>query len=285
MALKDSAMRNLTFLFVILTVSLFIKIKAECPPEQLISPCICTDMPFTLVECANMTDMQTLVTVFNKSADRRFESFALHDSTILYLPASAISAKKFEQILLVNVRMSGMFDRQPDPSNNVIMLMVMNATFLRGIGWENFRNLKKLQTFSCTNTEIKSLGKSFVDNNADVKSLQRSLFARRSMLDTMNFMDNQIESLPDDLFSEMPHIKYINLSGNKFTTITETVFGRIYNDLQELRMEENPIVCDCSIRWYLSRYRYTLKGSCGGPADRKGRQFRDLQPKDFSYCT
>ncbi|GIY20778.1 hypothetical protein CDAR_246891 [Caerostris darwini] len=223
MALKDSAMRNLTFLFVILTVSLFIKIKAECPPEQLISPCICTDMPFTLVECANMTDMETLVTVFNKSADRIFQSFALHDSIVLYLPAAAISAKKFEQILLVNVRMSGMFDRQPDPSNNVIMLMVMNATFLRGIGWENFRNLKKLQTFSCTNTEIKSLGKSFVDNvgsslgrfhvldsrirkmqynafshmtelydiqiqNADVKSLQRSLFASRSKLETMDFM-------------------------------------------------------------------------------------------------
>ncbi|GBN12192.1 hypothetical protein AVEN_131910-1 [Araneus ventricosus] len=47
----------------------------------------------------------------------------------------------------------------------------------------------------------------------------------------------------------------------------------------------NPVICDCSLQWYMSRYRGTLKGNCAGPEDRKGKSFLSLTPSDFSYCT
>lgn len=307
-------------LFISVVALFFRTLTAECPPANLIKPCNCVDMPFTLVECGGITDMQTLVSVFQRTADRKFHSFALHNSSVQFLPAAAISAKRFEQILLVNVTLTAMFDQRPDPSNNVSMITVMGSRFMRGIGWENFGNLKKLHTISIHGTEVKSLGKSFVDNvsptvrrfhlydsrvrkvqynafshmrdlydiqvqHAEIKSLRRSLFPNPSKIETFNFPDNQIDSLPDDLFTEMPKLNYIDLSGNKISTLTQAVFGNVYNKLEKLIMENNPVVCDCSLRWYMSRYKGTLVGNCAGPEDRKGRSFHDLTPKDFSYCT
>ncbi|GBN88782.1 hypothetical protein AVEN_187675-1 [Araneus ventricosus] len=306
--------------FTSVIVPFFRIITAECPPATLIKPCDCVDMPFTLVECGGITDMQTLVSVFERTADRKFHSFALHDSSVQYLPASAISAKRFEQILLVNVTMTAMFDQRPDTSNNISMITIMESKFLRGIGWEYWGNLKKLQTISIHGTEVKSLGKSFVDNisgtvqrfhlfdsrvrklqynafshmtglydlivqNAEIKFLRRSLFTTPSKIRTFKFPDNQIDSLPDDLLTKMPVLEYIDLSGNKITTITQAVFGNVYNTIKELNMENNPVICDCSLQWYMSRYRGTLKGNCAGPEDKKGKSFQSLTQRDFSYCT
>ncbi|CAL1300680.1 unnamed protein product [Larinioides sclopetarius] len=306
--------------FTSVIVSFFGLISAECPPATLIRPCECVEMPFTLVNCGEITDMETLVDVFRRTADRKFHSFALYNSSVQFLPASAISAKRFEQILLVNVSMTAMFDQSPDLSNNISMITIMGSRFLRGLGWENWGNLKKLHTISIHTTEVKNLGKSFVDNisgtvqrfhlfdsrvrkiqynafshmtslydiqmqNAEIKSLRRSLFPTPSKIRTFNFPDNQVESLPDDLFTNMPELAYIDLSGNRITTISQAVFGNVYNTLKELKMESNPIVCDCSMRWYMSRYRGTLKGNCAGPEDRKGKSFHSLTPRDFTYCT
>ncbi|GBN12181.1 hypothetical protein AVEN_131902-1 [Araneus ventricosus] len=295
-------------------------ITAECPPEILIKPCSCRDFPITLVECGGITDMQTLVSVFERTADRKFSSFALRNSSLQYLPASSITAKRFEEILLVNVTMTAMFDQSPDTSNNISRITILESKFLRGIGWENWGNLKKLQTILIHGTEVKSLGKSFVDNmsatvqrfhligsrvrkmqynafsemtglydlkvlNSEIKSLRRSLFMTPTIMSSLNFADNQIDTLPDDLFTEMPSLQYINLSGNLITTITEAVFGDVYDRIYQLRMDNNPVVCDCSLQWYMSRNRRTLKGNCAGPEDRKGKSFDSLTRRDFSYCT
>ncbi|GFT88209.1 uncharacterized protein NPIL_637751 [Nephila pilipes] len=100
----------------------------------------------------------------------------------------------------------------------------------------------------------------------------------------MQFWNNGIDSLPDDLFTNMPKLQYVDFSDNKITQITEPVFGGVYNTLKVLQMEGNPVICDCSIRWYMSRYRGTLKGNCGAPEDRQGRSFQSLTAKDFTYC-
>ncbi|KAF8766427.1 Platelet glycoprotein V like protein [Argiope bruennichi] len=237
--------------------TLFSTPTAECPPEALIKPCLCENIPFPLVECGGITEMETLVRVFERTADRKFHSFALHDSTLQFLPASAISAKKFEQLLLVNVTMTAMFDKRPDPSNNISMITIMHSKFLRGIGWENFGNLKKLKIISIHDTEVKSLGKSFVDNVSDslrrfhlydsrIRKLQYNAFSHLTALYDLQVQnadikslrsDNQIETLPDDLFTKMPHLEYINLSGNKISTISQAVFGDVYNTIKELKME------------------------------------------------
>ncbi|GBN12191.1 hypothetical protein AVEN_131909-1 [Araneus ventricosus] len=261
--------------FISVILPIFRIITAECPPATLIKPCDCFDTPFTQIECGGITDMQTLVSVFERTADRKFYSFALHDSTVQYLPASAITAKRMELILLVNVTMTAMFDQRPDTSNNISTIIIMGSKFLKGIGWEYWGNLKKLQIISIHSTEVKSLGKSFVDNisgtlqrfqlynsrvrklqynafsrmtglyqlivdNAEIKFLRRSLFTTPSKIRTFNFPNNQIDTLPDDLLTKMPELKYIDLSGNRITTITQAVFGNVYNTIKELNMEKIP---------------------------------------------
>ncbi|GFR20907.1 uncharacterized protein TNCT_133671 [Trichonephila clavata] len=319
MDLRNKVIRNLLHLLIALALNIVLVYTEECPPANLIKPCNCAEMPFPLVECGGISDMETLEQIFDRTADRSFHTFALYNSSLQYLPASAISRKKFQQIMLVNVTMNAMFDRMPDPSNRVFMIMTMNSTFLRGVGWELFKTLKGLEVVSITRTEVKSLSKSFVDNistkikrfhmfdsrvrkiqynvfsqltdlydlridNGGIKSLKRSMFPQNSRITGFYFPNNEITSLPDDLFTNMSKLEYIDFHNNKITQVTEPVFGGVYNTLKELVMDENPIICDCSIRWYVTRYRGTLKGNCGGPEDRKGRSLQSLTPKDFTYC-
>ncbi|GFY45918.1 uncharacterized protein TNIN_402951 [Trichonephila inaurata madagascariensis] len=235
MDLRNKVNRNLLFLLTALALN-FVLVYTECPPAKLIIPCNCVEIPFPLVECGGISEMETLEQVFDRTGDRSFHTFALYNSSLQYLPASAISRKKFQQIMLVNVTMNAMFDKLPDPSNKVFMITMMNSTFLRGVGWELFKPLKGLEVVSITSTEIKSLSKSFVDNistkvkrfhvfdsrvrkiqynvfshmtdlydlridNGGLKSLKRSMFPEHSKITGFYFPNNEITSLPDDLFA------------------------------------------------------------------------------------
>ncbi|GBL53295.1 hypothetical protein AVEN_232867-1, partial [Araneus ventricosus] len=57
--------------------------------------------------------------------------------------------------------------------------------------------------------------------------------------------------------------------------------GRPSIPQHQIGIVNNPVICDCSLQWYMSRYRGTLKGNFVQAlvAHRKGKSFLSLTPR------
>lgn len=186
---------------------------ANCPPPILIKPCTCDDILIPIVVCSHISDMQVLEDVFTRSADRTFNTFALNDSSIMYLPARAISEKQFQILLLYNVTMSALFDRPPSDDNEINMILLNEVKFQRGVGWELFGPMKNLSLIKAENSEIRLLDKSFTDNinegitnliliNTKTRKIQFNAFAKLTKLFDLEITKGEIKSFKRSMFAK-----------------------------------------------------------------------------------
>uniref|UniRef100_A0A670K1D0 Tyrosine-protein kinase receptor n=1 Tax=Podarcis muralis TaxID=64176 RepID=A0A670K1D0_PODMU len=66
-------------------------------------------------------------------------------------------------------------------------------------------------------------------------------------LQRLTIMDSGLRSIQPRAFDKNPHLHYINLSGNRLTTLSWLLFKTLR--LTELRLERNMFNCSCDIRW------------------------------------
>ncbi|GFY38031.1 uncharacterized protein TNIN_109871, partial [Trichonephila inaurata madagascariensis] len=99
----------------------------------------------------------------------------------------------------------------------------------------------------------------------------------------------KIETLPGDLFSNMPALKEIKLVGNLIEVLSKDTFASILPRLTTFKIHDNPIKCGCSIHWITSidrsRWRgpwYT--GECKSPQELEGKELKDLNNSYFQHC-
>ncbi|GFY18008.1 hypothetical protein TNCV_3385011 [Trichonephila clavipes] len=95
---------------------------------------------------------------------------------------------------------------------------------------------------------------------------------------------NQIEFLPDDIFSDMPHLNEVVLSNNKISIVKEAPFTVALKILHLLILENNPINCNCDFAWITKIDHKNIRGRCQEPEFRKGKPLQDLDVKDFGFC-
>ncbi|GFY17889.1 hypothetical protein TNCV_3383821 [Trichonephila clavipes] len=82
----------------------------------------------------------------------------------------------------------------------------------------------------------------------------------------------------------MPHLKAVGLKGNRISILKEPVFVGVFNQLAVLNVAENPIKCDCTIRWMTTRVHSQVLGACVEPSAKNGKKIKDLSEEDFKYC-
>ncbi|GBN12180.1 hypothetical protein AVEN_131901-1 [Araneus ventricosus] len=82
----------------------------------------------------------------------------------------------------------------------------------------------------------------------------------------------------------MPELGLIDLSGNRISTISQDVFGNVYNTIGRFLVGNNPVICDCRLQWCMTRYRNKPVGNCTSPKEKKGKSFQSLTSRDFSFC-
>ncbi|GFY46914.1 uncharacterized protein TNIN_200681 [Trichonephila inaurata madagascariensis] len=304
---------------VLLFTCLYSFVAGECPPAELIEPCTCRFPHDPAIVCYNITKMETITELFERTGELRFKHFTLSHSTLQFLPAHALVSKRVFGLTFENSTLTGLFDETPSSNNLIHMFILDRVRIQRAIQWPMFQKLTKLRILQLVDVTIKRLGKDFINNinqrlaeiflsdtkttslsdgvfenmtdlrllgiiRSQIKTIKRNMFPRPAKLASLNFMRNQIETLPDDLFVDMPQLIMVNFRDNKIVYLKEAVFAGIYPKLVRLDVDGNPINCDCSLVWLTRLDSYSVNGVCEEPKNKKGTQIRNITKKDLSYC-
>lgn len=94
----------------------------------------------------------------------------------------------------------------------------------------------------------------------------------KSSLVRIDFSDNEITSLPDHIFDDMPLIEEIFLKGNQIINLPQDAFVHVWSQVKKLYIEDNPLLCD-DVEWLRQKPEGSdgpvVEGSC---ADKNGNQ-------------
>ncbi|KAK2584463.1 hypothetical protein KPH14_006838 [Odynerus spinipes] len=66
----------------------------------------------------------------------------------------------------------------------------------------------------------------------------------------LNLQKNLIKELPPLVFENLNSLETLNLQNNKLTHIPEEVTETIVDTLRHIDITDNPLICDCELRWY-----------------------------------
>ncbi|KAH7932957.1 hypothetical protein HPB49_005278 [Dermacentor silvarum] len=89
--------------------------------------------------------------------------------------------------------------------------------------------------------------------------------------------DNELTSLPPDMFNNMPVLESVTLSRNHFQTLSPEPWKPMLGQLQLVKLDENPIDCNGTISWMLQgNARHKVVGTCAAPPNLAGTRISDL---------
>ena len=142
---------------------------------------------------------------------------------------------------------------------NLVSLYMMNNTQLEYLEDESFVSLTELEQLTVERVGIERIGENlFVGlsvllrlewTSSITSNLASSAFSHLPSLQYLNLMDNKIDYIPDNLFKRhLTNLKCITLVRNELTTIPYQAFEQCPS-LSSLRLEHNPLICNCSLYW------------------------------------
>ena len=142
---------------------------------------------------------------------------------------------------------------------HLISLYLMNNTQLEYLEDGSFVSLTELELLTVERVGIERIGDNlFVGlsllsrlewTSSVTSSLTSSTFSHLASLQYLNLMDNRINYIPDNIFSRhLPNLKCITLVRNELTTVPYQAFEQC-PALSNLRLEHNPLICNCSLYW------------------------------------
>lgn len=100
-----------------------------------------------------------------------------------------------------------------------------------------------------------------------INSLKRNAFPTPAeSLQTIDLSSNALTDLNADFFEAMPNLKKIFLYKNNLRTISQITWSPVWNNLETLWINDNPVVCDNTVSWLVeSMPLEALEGACVEP--------------------
>ncbi|XP_035213937.1 peroxidasin-like [Stegodyphus dumicola] len=134
-----------------------------------------------------------------------------------------------------------------------------------------FISFKKLKVLSMKQNEITQLRRSMFPTPAN-ELLQ------------MIFSYNKLETIPRDMFTEMPKLQSVVLASNRILSIDKNTFAPVWNNLKMLNLDDNHLRCDCRMKWMLSvSFPRNTWAKCAEPQSLKGKPIQNLTNNDL-WC-
>ncbi|XP_024068517.1 leucine-rich repeat and immunoglobulin-like domain-containing nogo receptor-interacting protein 4 [Terrapene carolina triunguis] len=146
---------------------------------------------------------------------------------------------------------------------------------LSAVPYEAFRHLVYLQYLDLSHNPISEIhGKRLND---------------LSRLQEFHLSGGRLANIATSAFQGLNYFRLLNVSGNALRTLEEGVFHSVGN-LEILRLDRNPLACDCRLLWIIRRRRRLNFGgqqpACASPTTVKGKVFKDfsdvLLPSHFT---
>ncbi|GFR11091.1 hypothetical protein TNCT_23402 [Trichonephila clavata] len=330
MKIKLSSFYILFFIFI--NVFLAVVSIQTCPPEDRITPCkcekVCDDCRVSL-KCNNLQEFGILPQIINRTNGYEYDTFEIKRSNITHIPASLFEAHKITNLKIWSTAMTSLFDHPPATDLPDVYIFLYEAA-LPSMQWEMLSGIQNLGRLSIRHSLIPSFDTSFSNNvpknleelvvydcstetledhvfstfekllelrmdGMKIKVLKRSMFASPAKLQLISFSFNEIETLPSDIFSDMPDLENIYLRGNRLSQLDESIFRPLLPRLEAFKVSayfvsENPLMCGCNMRWIteIERSQWTnlyYVGDCEEPNELKGKPLKDLDANDFAHCS
>lgn len=115
--------------------------------------------------------------------------------------------------------------------------------------------------------------------------IQGHLLGDLLRLQELHLVGASLIKIEPGAFRGLSFFRMLNVTSNQLTTLEESAFHSVGN-LQVLRLDGNPLACDCRLLWVVRRrLRLNFDGhqpTCSAPDGVKLREFRDFSEKELS---
>ncbi|XP_057242034.1 leucine-rich repeat and immunoglobulin-like domain-containing nogo receptor-interacting protein 3 [Malurus melanocephalus] len=228
----------------------------------------------------------------------------LEQLTIERCNLTAISAESLsylqnlEVLRLRHLSISALEEQNFRKLYNLLQLEIDNWPLLEEVSPSSFQGLN-LTSLSITYTNITAVPAAALRNLVYLRYLNLSYnpistvlkgsFKDLIRLQELHIVGALLVSVEPQAFSGLRQIRLLNLSGNFLSTLEESTFHSV-NTLETLRVDRNPLACDCRLLWILQR-RKTLnfdgqQPMCSSPPEIQGNALRDFPDSVlFEYFT
>ncbi|XP_013404470.1 leucine-rich repeat-containing G-protein coupled receptor 6-like [Lingula anatina] len=134
---------------------------------------------------------------------------------------------------------------------------------LSHIGAETFRGLTRLESLDLSSNELTTIPPLAFQDLQNVKVL--------------NLSNNQIDKVEADAFIGLESLKYIDLTGNAIDRLRLCDLKGLPEGVQ-IKLNNNPINCDCNIKFWREEQLFTFMGTCKMPAAVEGQPISTFVP-------
>ncbi|XP_065285035.1 reticulon-4 receptor-like 2 isoform X2 [Dermacentor albipictus] len=292
-------------------------VEGSCPSREFIYPCTCTETFIgNYVMCTVVRDDQ-LRLPFQYLRDYNLSRLFLSNVTSSLNPDvfTGLKVGTFKvadsRFKMEDTRQMGGW---PSVSTER-WTRIQNLEFMRcyvDAGANFFGALDQLETLSLLNSTVTRFGREWIgalvnlthlmvdavsfhklddDALADLPNLstlvwsgngavvlKRQFFPLRARrLKSIDLSDNELTSLPSDMFQNMPVLESVTLSRNHFQTLSPEPWKPMLGQLRLVTLDGNPIDCNGTISWMLqSNARHKVSGTCAAPPNLAGTRISDL---------
>nr|XP_040235518.2 insulin-like growth factor-binding protein complex acid labile subunit [Anopheles coluzzii]XP_040235520.2 insulin-like growth factor-binding protein complex acid labile subunit [Anopheles coluzzii]XP_049466081.1 insulin-like growth factor-binding protein complex acid labile subunit [Anopheles coluzzii]XP_049466082.1 insulin-like growth factor-binding protein complex acid labile subunit [Anopheles coluzzii] len=253
----------------------------------------------------------------------------LDDNTISAVPSPALQPLRALGELYIGLNSFAAIPKEAFAMLTGLAKLDLEGAALLNVSRDSFRGLERLRTLDLSDNRLAriptaelavlerleelSLGQNDFEsippnafaglNNLRVLDISGSLkltriesgaFAHNTNLEEIVIASNKmLTEVQDGALSGLPHLRRVVLKDNALTTLTDGMLS--WNDLVELDLSENLILCDCQILWLrnllVSRSNGTVGAAvqqipvvCASPDRLRGQVLQSLSP-ELLGCT
>lgn len=285
--------------------------ETGCPDPEDIAPCRCRDEPSTVLVCSNINDSEELSNALENSRRYTYQEVHLESSVVRNMPEDTFVEIGVKELYLNDVILQNLFHSPPKGLETLYKIQMDKTTFLSTLDWRQLKPLKNLRELSFnmaikipkglsenlpnnlrqltfngatikklfpgTFKQLVNLDKLAIDSSK-LEDITRDAFPRLFNVRILSFNNNKLTKIPEDLFTDMPNLQFLSLKNNQISQIPESAFRGRKQNIPFMKLDGNPLICDCNLKWIVNDKPEIIGGTCADPEALSGRDLIDVYP-------